>query len=211
MLTFFLKKMDSLSDISSMSNGQASHKPNQDAADLYDARTRLRIMTENQTVLLNMYKESSRLLSGTTKELSELRANYQAVLNKLETSERETRRMLDMKQKADNEKEAIRQESMRASSQTDEVRKRLQFDLQQLQQVHRSTMERSAESRKEMENEMIQLIQQLDAERKKVLQMNMEKSQQELAFMTLQQRFLALEQMASELTSETSNNRSSPS
>ncbi|CAO3678789.1 unnamed protein product [Umbelopsis ramanniana] len=203
--------MDSLSDISSMSNGQTSHKPNQDAADLYDARTRLRIMTENQTVLLNMYKESSRLLSGTTKELSELRANYQSVLNKLETSERETRRMLDMKQKADNEKEAIRQESMRASSQTDEARKRLQFDLQQLQQVHRSTMERSAESRKEMENEMIQLIQQLDAERKKVLQMNMEKSQQELAFMTLQQRFLALEQMASELTSETSNNRSSPS
>jgi len=202
--------MDSLSDISSKSNGQASHKADQDAVDLYDARTRLRIMTENQMVLLDMYKESSRLLSNTTKELSELRANYRAVLNKLDTSERESRRLLDMKQKADNEKEAIRQESMRASSQTDEARKRLQFDLQQLQQVHRSTMERSAESRKEMENEMIQLIQQLDAERKKVLQMNMEKSQQELAFMTLQQRFLALERMASELTSETSNNQPSP-
>jgi hypothetical protein len=202
--------MDSLSDISSMSNGQASHRANQDAEDLYDARTRLRIMTQNQTLLLEMYIERSRLLSDANKELSELRANYRDVLNKLDTSERETRRMLDMKQKADNEKEAIRQESMRASSQTDEGRKRIQFELQQLQQVHRSTMERSAESRKEMENEMIQLIQQLDAERKKVLQMNMEKSQQELAFMTLQQRFLALERMASELTSETSNNHSSP-
>lgn len=194
-----------------MSTGQASHKANQDAIDLHDARTRLRIMTENQTVLLDMYIESSRSLSDANKELSELRADYRAVLDKLETSERETRRMLDMKQKADNEKEAIRQESVRASSQTDEARLRLQCELQQLQQVHRSTMERSAESRKEMENEMIQLIQQLDAERKKVLQMNMERSQQELAFMTLQQRFLALERMASELTSETSNNRPSPS
>jgi hypothetical protein len=203
--------MESLSDISATSNGQASHKANQDAVDLYDARTRLRIMTENQVVLLDMYRESSRLLSDTTKELSEVRAEYKAALNKLDISERETRKMLDMKQKADNEKEAIRQESTRAFSQADEARKRLQTDLQQLQQVHRSTMERNAKSRKEMENEMIQLIQQLDAERKKVLQMNIEKSQQEMAFMTLQQRFLALERMATELTSEIPNNRPSPS
>ncbi|KAI8575492.1 hypothetical protein K450DRAFT_261460 [Umbelopsis ramanniana AG] len=203
--------MDSLADISATSKEQASHKANQDAADLYDARTRLRIMTDNQVVLLDMYKESAKLLSDTTKELNELRANYKAVLNKLDMSERETKRMLDMKQKADSEKEAIRQESARAFSQADEARQRLQIDHQQLQQVHRSTMERSAKSRKEMENEMIQLIQQLDAERKKVLLMNMEKGQQEVAFMTLQQRFLALERMATELTSETPNNHPSPS
>ncbi|KAG2178720.1 hypothetical protein INT44_001873 [Umbelopsis vinacea] len=203
--------MDSLTNISAKSNGQASHQANQDAIDLYDARTRLRIMTDNQGVLLDMYKESTRLLSDTTKELNELRVEYKTVLNKLDKSERETKRMLDMKQKADNEKEAIRQESARAFSQSDEAYQRLQSDLQQLQQVHRSTMERTAKSRKEMENEMIQLIQQLDAERKKVLLMNMEKSQQEVAFMTLQQRFLALERMATELTSENPNTRSSPS
>ncbi|KAH8548028.1 hypothetical protein BGW37DRAFT_189720 [Umbelopsis sp. PMI_123] len=198
--------MDSLSDMSATSNGQLRSMIDQETMDLYDARARLRIMTDNQSLLLEMYKENVNLLQQANKELCHLRTEHNVVLANLNMSEQEKRNMLDMKERAENEKEAIRKESRRALTQAEDARNRLQIEYHQLQQLHQTNMEKTAKSRKEMENEMLILMQELETERKKVTQLDKEKKKREQDFERLQQSFFALERMANEIASNTAIN-----
>jgi hypothetical protein len=171
---------------------------NQNVMTLEDAKASLRIMTENQTELLKMCKADRDELQWTRRDLESLRNEQLVSLTRISETEREMSRLVEQKQKAEAERDAVVKESRMALAQSEEARNKLYTELHQVQQQFQTAMERHAKSRKEMEGEMVQLLQQLEAERRKVLQMNMEKSHQDMAFMTLQQRFSALERLVTQ-------------
>jgi chromosome segregation ATPase len=183
---------------------------NHETMTLMDAKASLRIMTCNQTEILKLLKSDRDELASTKRELQDLTNQHMVALTKVAEAEREASRMLDMKQKAEAEREAINKESRMALANLEEARQRVHVELHQLQQQHQQTLERQAQSRKEMENEMVQLLQQVDVERRKVMQLSLEKNQQDMAFMTLQQRFAALERIVTRLPTEAPANHQPP-
>lgn len=197
-VTFRVVLYLSLTLLASSSGLGHCYTMNQNVMTLEDAKASLRIMTENQTELLKMCKADRDELQWTRRDLESLRNEQLVSLTRISETEREMSRLVEQKQKAEAERDAVVKESRMALAQSEEARNKLYTELHQVQQQFQTAMERHAKSRKEMEGEMVQLLQQLEAERRKVLQMNMEKSHQDVAFMTLQQRFSALERLVTQ-------------
>ncbi|KAJ2960144.1 hypothetical protein NQZ79_g4450 [Umbelopsis isabellina] len=160
----------------------------------------MRILADNHARVLRMFQEDHEELALTKKSLTKLDNDHQIATNRIAEMDREISRMLDAKQKADSERDAIAAESKMALAESEERRVRAQAELTVVKQQFHTSMERQAKSRQHMENEMMQLAAQLENERRKVMALNDEKKQQYMLIAALREKIQAFERQAGQST-----------
>ncbi|KAG2174343.1 hypothetical protein INT43_004366 [Umbelopsis isabellina] len=164
-----------------------------DTMDPAEESATMRILADNHARLLHMFQEDHEELALTKKSLTKLHNDHEISINRIAEMDREISRMLDAKQKADSERNAIATESKRALAESEERRNRALAELTVVKQQFHTSMERQAKSRQQMENEMMQLTAQLENERRKVMALNDEKRQQQFTIYALKDKIQAFE------------------
>lgn len=156
----------------------------------------MRIFVDNHARVLRMFQEDHEELALTKKSLTKLQNDHQISINRIAEMDREISRMLDAKQKADSERDAVAAESQKALAESEERRSRAVAELTVVKQQFHTSMERQAKSRQQMENEMMQLTAQLENERRKVMTLNDEKRQQHFTIYALKEKIQDSERQA---------------